>query len=155
MHSNKLICDILDYIDNNINKEITIDELANLFFFNRYYVIKLFKKELGITIVNYLNSIRIYNSLKEYKHDNHIMWIAFNNGFNSLEYYSETFKKIMQVSPRIYQNFVKRRKYSTNDLEKIIQSITDLQILRDHVDRYKSHRPVDKFKTKTLSIFKK
>lgn len=155
MHSNKLICDILDYIDNNINKEITIDELANLFFFNRYYVIKLFKKELGITIVNYLNSIRIYNSLKEYKYNNHIMWIAFNNGFNSLEYYSETFKKIMQVSPRTYQNFVKRRKYSTSDLEKIIQSITDLQILRDYVDRYKSHRPVDKVKTKTLSIFKK
>ncbi len=155
MHSNKLICDILDYIDNNINKEITVDELANLFFFNRYYVMKLFKKELGITIVNYLNSIRIYNSLKEYKHDNNIMWIAFNNGFNSLEYYSETFKKIMQVSPRTYQNFVKRRTYSTSDLEKIIQNITDLQILRDYVNRYKRHRPVDKVKTKTLSIFKK
>ena len=70
MYSNKLICDILDYIDININKEITIEELSNLFFFDRYYIMKLFKKELNITIINYIKSMRIYNSLKDYKYNN-------------------------------------------------------------------------------------
>ena len=107
MHSKKLICDILEYIDNNINKEITIDELSYIFFFDKYYIMKLFKKELKITIVNYINSMRVYNSLKEYKYDNQIMRIALNNGFNSLEYYSETFKQTTKVSPREYKYFVK------------------------------------------------
>ena len=86
MHSKKLICEILDYINNNINKEITIEELSNIFYFDKYHIMKLFKKELSITIINYINIMRIYNSLKEYKYHDQIIRIALNNGFNSLEY---------------------------------------------------------------------
>jgi YesN/AraC family two-component response regulator len=63
MYSNKLICEILIYIDKNIKNKITIEELENKFFYNRYYIMKLFKKEIGLTIVEYINSIRIYNSI--------------------------------------------------------------------------------------------
>ena len=155
MYSKKLICDILDYIDNNINKEITIEELANIFYFDKYYIMKLFKKELKITIINYINSIRIYNSLKDYKYDNQIMRIALNNGFNSLEYYSETFKTITKVSPREYKHFINR---SANiSLEKIITirtSLSNLQFLKEQSTSYKRNRPPEKTKIKTLSIFK-
>ena len=51
MHSNELICNILFYIDNNINNIITIDDLANEFYYNKFYIMKLFKKELNISIV--------------------------------------------------------------------------------------------------------
>ena len=155
MHSKKLICDILEYIDNNINKEITIDELSNIFFFDKYYIMKLFKKELKITIVNYINSMRVYNSLKEYKYDNQIMRIALNNGFNSLEYYSETFKQITKVSPREYKYFVNRN--SNISLDKIITiriAISNLQYLKDQTTKYKQNRQPEKHKVKSLSIFK-
>ena len=52
----------------NINKNITIDELSNIFFFDKFYIMKLFKKELNITIINYINinwtciSIRIHSN---------------------------------------------------------------------------------------------
>ena len=155
MHSKKLICDILEYIDNNINKEITIDELSNIFFFDKYYIMKLFKKELKITIVNYINSMRVYNSLKEYKYDNQIMRIALNNGFNSLEYYSETFKQITKVSPREYKCFVNRN--SNISLDKIITiriALSNLQYLKDQTTKYKQNRHPEKHKVKSLSIFK-
>ena len=66
MHSKKLICDILEYIDNNINKEITIEELSNIFYFDKYYIMKLFKKELKITVINYINSITFVICNKNY-----------------------------------------------------------------------------------------
>ena len=155
MHSKKLICDILEYIDNNINKEITIEELSNIFYFDKYYIMKLFKKELKITIINYINSIRIYNSLKEYRYNNQIMRIALNNGFNSLEYYSETFKQITKVSPREYKHFVNRN--SNISLDKIITiriALSNLQYLKDQTTKYKQNRMPEKNKIKTLSIFK-
>lgn len=155
MHSKKLICEILDYINNNINKEITIEELSNIFYFDKYYIMKLFKKELSITIINYINSMRIYNSLKEYKYDDQIIRIALNNGFNSLEYYSETFKNIIKVSPREYKNFVRRK---TNiSLDKIMTiriSLSNLQYIKDKTKSYLNNKPPEKPKIKSLSIFK-
>ena len=48
MISNSLVCDILEYINKNINDKITIDDLTYEFNYNRYYLMKLFKKELDI-----------------------------------------------------------------------------------------------------------
>lgn len=155
MYSNKLICDILDYIDININKEISIEELSNLFFFDRYYIMKLFKKELNITIINYIKSMRVYNSLKDYKYNNQIIRIALNNGFNSLEYYSETFKEIVKISPREYKHFLKRNnKISFDKIITTSISISNLQFIKDKAINYKNNRPPEKNKIKTLTIFK-
>jgi YesN/AraC family two-component response regulator len=87
MYSNELICNILDYINKNIDTEITIDLLSNLFLFNRTYIMKKFKKELNISIINYINTLKIYNSLSKYNQQS-ITTIALTSGFNSLEYYS-------------------------------------------------------------------
>ena len=72
MFSNSLVCDILEYLNKNINEEITIDELANRFYFDKTYIMKRFKKEIGKSIHDYINTIRIMNSLDYYKYDNYI-----------------------------------------------------------------------------------
>ena len=89
MVSNELVCNIIEYLNDNINKEITINELSLLFYFDKTYIMKRFKRELGISIHEYINTIRIYNSLAYFKDDNYILNIALNNGFNSLEYFSD------------------------------------------------------------------
>ena len=94
MYSNNLICDIIEYLNININKEITIEELSSIFYFNKTYIMKKFKKELNLSIHEYINTIRIYNSLLFFKDDNYILSIAFKNGFNSLEYFSNLLKLI-------------------------------------------------------------
>ena len=154
MHSKKLICDILIYINQNINKNITIDELSNIFFFDKFYIMKLFKKELNITIINYINAIRIYNSLKDFKYNNNIMRIALNNGFNSIEYFSETFKNVLKISPREYKYFIKRNnKLTLNKIIDIRISIANLQYLKDKTNKYINNRPPEETKVKILSIF--
>ena len=59
MFSHELVCNILEYINKNINEEITIDELANRFYFDKTYIMKRFKKEIGKSIHEYINTIRI------------------------------------------------------------------------------------------------
>jgi AraC-like DNA-binding protein len=155
MYSKKLICDILEYIDNNINKNISIDELSNIFFFDKYYIMKLFKKELNITIINYINSMRIYNCLLDFKYDNQIIRIALKNGFNSLEYFSETFRNILKVSPREYKHFIKRtNKLSLETIINIRISLSNLQYLKDKTTTYKNNRKPNTNKVKSLTIFK-
>ena len=60
MFSNELVCNSLEYINKNIKKEITIDELSSIFFFDKTYIMKRFKRELNLSIHEYINTIRIY-----------------------------------------------------------------------------------------------
>ncbi len=141
MYSNNLICDLLEYINNNINREITIDELANRFFFDKTYIMKKFKKEIGKSIHDYINRMRILNSLHLYQYDNYILSIAFKNGFNSIEYYSETFKKIVGVNPYKYRKFINRSvDISNKDIITIIENTNNCNNLRKKVDIYLSKR---------------
>ena len=146
MFSNELVCDILNFLRQNLNKEITIDELANIFHFNKTYIMKRFKKEISITIFDYLNSLRIFNSLSMYNYDNYVSYIAYNNGFNSLEYYSEMFKKIMGVSPIIYRKYLSRDiSINKNEIDLILNNINKLDQLNNRVDRYlKMRKPKEK-----------
>lgn len=140
MYSNDLICNIIEYLNNNINKEITIGELSLLFYFNKTYIMKKFKKELNITIHEYINTIRIYNSLIYFKDDNYILSIAFKNGFNSLEYFSEIFKKIMGVSPIIYKNYLNFKYVTNEEQENILKNISRISNIKNKAINYLNHR---------------
>lgn len=154
MYSNNLICDILIYIDNNISNKITIEDLENKFFYNRYYIMKLFKKEMGITLINYITSIRIYNSITLIKESNNsLLNIAFKCGFYSIEYFSETFKKIIGVNPEIVKQYL-RKKIVVKKMDIINNSILNLYNLKKFKERYLLNRKPDNPPIKKLSIFK-
>ena len=82
MFSNDLVIKILNYIDNNLYKKISIEELSDLFHYNKDYIMRLFKREIGYTITNYINCKRIYNSLHSFIYnDISILNISINYGF--------------------------------------------------------------------------
>ena len=141
MYSHELVCNIIEYINDNINKEITIDELSMQFYFNRTYIMKRFKKELGISINEYINNMRIYNSLKSFKDNNYFLSIAFKNGFNSLEYFSETFKKVVGVNPTTYKKYINYKPgISSKEESLILNNINNINNIKDKVENYLSHR---------------
>ncbi len=141
MFSNDLVCNILEYLNNNINKEITIDELSLLFYFDKAYIMRRFKKELNISIHEYINTMRIYNSLSYFKDDNYILSIALKNGFNSIEYYSEIFKKVIGVNPLKYKMFINRNiNVLYKDIDTIIKSINECNNLKIFINNYLSRR---------------
>lgn len=154
MYSNEIVLKLLNYIDNNINKKITMDELSHLFYFNKDYLMRIFKKELDITIMDYINKRRIYNSLDELKTTDYSMVkIAMNNGYASQEYYSETFSKIIGVNPLTYRKFTKvNSNISEDDYEIIRRNLTEINTILKFIDRYKNNIPSTQ--VKKISFFK-
>ena len=152
MFSNELVCNIIEYINNNINKEITIDELSMLFFFDKTYIMKRFKREIKLSIHEYINDMRIYNSLIYFSDNNYIISIAFKNGFNSLEYFSEMFKKIIGVSPIIYKKYITYKYISSSSEKEILRNISRLQKIKDDTLLYLSHRKPKVLPTKSLKL---
>lgn len=151
MYSNELVCKVLKYIDENINQKITIDELSKKFYYNRYYMMKLFKKELGLTIFDYINDLRIYNSIlainSSYKS---LLKIAIENGFYSIEYFSEMFKKIIGVSPSVYK---KTYYFHYNNNELWVNNVINLNTIINNVNKYKQNIKPNKMPVRRFSIF--
>ena len=154
MNQRKLIIEILNYIDRNIYKKITIKELSRLFYFNKDYIMRLFKREIGMTIFEYINSKKIYLSLPTYKEKEYtILRIAIRHGFESQEYYSEIFKKIMGVKPYAYKKFTKvTTELSYDTIYEITENLVRLKMFFNKVEEYKNSIPQET--GKKLSLFK-
>ncbi len=153
MYSNELVCNILDYLDENINTIISIDMISSIFCYDKTYVMKRFKKELGISIINYMNAIKIFNSLKYFKYDDSILKISMESGFNSLEYFSEIFKKIIGVSPNTYKQFIRHDiRVLANEVSTIINSLVKLDELRNKVMFYRRRVKPSTVMVKKLSL---
>ena len=154
MYSNELVIKILNYLDNNINKKITMDELSRMFYFNKDYLMRVFKKELDITIMDYINKRRIYNSLEETRTtDDMMIKVALNNGFASQEYFSEMFTKIIGVNPLTYRKFTRVNSQISDDVLRTIRSnLTDISNTLKIIDRYKLNVPTRE--VKKMSFFR-
>ena len=155
MNQRKLIIEILNYLEKNIYKKITLKELSRMFYFNKDYIMRLFKREIGLTIFEYINSRKIYLSLLSYKNAKYsILKIAINHGFDSQEYYSEIFKKIMGVNPYSYKKFMKvTNELSYETIYEITDNLVKLKLLMNRVEEYKNSIPQET--VKKISINKK
>ena len=154
MYSNELVVKILNYIDDNLYKRITMDEISSIFYFNKDYLMRIFKKELDITIMDYINKRRIYNSLELLKNtDDLVIKIALNSGYSSLEYYSETFTKVLGVSPLTYRKFTRvNSQISEDELDIIRTRLPEISIILKRIDIYKNN--IKRSEVKKLGLFK-
>lgn len=153
MFSNELVCDIIEYINRNLYEEIKIDDIARAMYFNRTYIMKKFKKEIGTSIINYINTVKIYNSLKYLKYDKSILEVAIKNGFNSQEYYSEMFKSVLGIPPLTYKKYISyTSKLNKSEIHSIEQNIIKIELLISNVQKYMNNRK-PQITTKKLSLF--
>ena len=134
MFSNELISKILVYLQNNLNQKIKIQDLEHEFSYNEFYIMRLFKKEMNMSIIDYINTLKIYKSIDMLLNtDSSILKIALYNGFNSLEYYSETFKKITGFNPNKFRNAIR---VGNANKRKAIKKLLELKELEDKSNYY-------------------
>jgi two-component system response regulator YesN len=91
---------VIDYINENYYRQITLDNVAQQVYFSSYYVSRLFKKVLGKNFVEYLNEIRVEKAkelLKDVKYKAYE--VADMVGIQNAHYFSKIFKKYTGMSP--------------------------------------------------------
>lgn len=117
MNNNERVNNVIKYIESNLTETMTTKDIAGHFYVNPQYLMRIFKRATGFTITEYTNNKKIANSIESLvTTDNKILKIALDNGFNSLEYYSETFYKIVGISPNQF-----RKEYKNNQKEELLK----------------------------------
>lgn len=95
---------IKDYIDHNLEKDITRESLAELVYLNPDYLARIFKKEAGESLGAWLVRRRIERAreLLE-KTSDPINTIALKVGYDNFSYFSKVFKDMVGVTPKEYR----------------------------------------------------
>jgi len=96
---------IIDFLQNHLqNKDLSLKNVADLFFYNEKYFSALFKQNMGINFSQYLNEIRIQHAVDLIrKNDISVAEVAFTCGFSDSMYFSKVFKRIIGKTPSEYK----------------------------------------------------
>ena len=92
---------ILLYCSEHYNEDITLEKIAENTHMSKYYISHIFSKEIGISMPEYINSLRIRDaeSLLE-QGELSITEVAFAVGFNSLRSFNRHFFAQTGKTPR-------------------------------------------------------
>lgn len=114
--SGHLESSIIKYLKENIYNKITLDDVCKKFYYGKTYICTEFKKNTGRTIIDYYNNLKISEAKKLIRKDN----LSFSQisdllMFDNQAYFSNTFKKFAQMTPKQYQSGFKGKCLSNQD----------------------------------------
>lgn len=99
-----LIKNLCEYLEENYNKNITLEEAASYIGFSTFYFSKIIKEYLNVSFVDYLASIRIRKAKEIIENTNlNISDVAYKVGYIDANYFTRVFKRIEGITPSQYK----------------------------------------------------
>ncbi len=94
----------INYIDANYDKQIALTEIARASYLSVSRLAHLFKEQMGITIIDYLTSVRIERAKQLLlATEQSCTEICFQVGYNNQSYFTRTFKDLVGMTPRQFR----------------------------------------------------
>ena len=105
----EMLLKIAKYINANLEKSLSIEEIAKEFGMSTRTLSRKFKDQLGINYVRFVRALRITRSLELMTEEKYNMYeIAMLVGYNSLSSFSNIFKKVIGIAPTEYAQRLKK-----------------------------------------------
>ena len=98
------------YLQEHYKEIESLEELAKHFEFSKSYLCRIFKQQTGLTIVEYINRLKVQEAYKLLQEtDLPIHEISAGCGFETVIYFNRVFKKIMGNTPRNARKIAKEQ----------------------------------------------
>ena len=93
------IAPALSYINENLTRELSIDDMAAMCYMSRYYFMRLFKTQTGCTVHNYIRQKRLVLAARLIREGMSASAAAAECGFSDYSAFHRAFTKTFRVSP--------------------------------------------------------
>ena len=90
----KMVQAALEYIDDHFRENISLQDVADNISISKNYLCDIFKKEVGVTFINYVTNLRIEKA-KDYLANTDLKMYEVSSavGYNDYTYFAQIFKK--------------------------------------------------------------
>lgn len=106
---NHLVSQMIQIIEENTYRKITVDQICSHLNYSRAYLSKIFKSTSGYTILEYILMNKIREAKKLIREERYnFTQISDLLAFDNPHYFSTVFKKIANMTPTNYKNSVKK-----------------------------------------------
>lgn len=113
---------VLVYIEKNVDRAITLEELADVACFSPYHFHRIFRTWVGESLAVYLRRLRVEHAAVTLRHsDRRVLDIALDAGFSSAESFSKAFRKRFDLSPQQYRDAFNIQKVETESALEIVK----------------------------------
>ncbi len=97
--SDERIRRMLQFIESHLSEELTIEGLAETFFISRYHMMRLFKKETGQSVYDYLTERRLFFARELIRQGLPATESCFRAGFGSYSSFTRAYGKRFGTTP--------------------------------------------------------
>ena len=92
------------YMEKNYGQDLKVESFARMFNYNSNYLGKIFRKEMGDSFNNILDTIRIVNAKRLLlETDMKVYQISEQVGYGNIDYFYLKFKKYVGISPKEFK----------------------------------------------------
>ncbi|HEX2944997.1 MAG TPA: AraC family transcriptional regulator [Clostridia bacterium] len=91
---------ILNYINSNIDKDLSVDTLAGRFYLNRYHLMHKFKQQTGFTVHGFVMQKRLLKADNLIRSGTPAANASEMSGFNDYSNFVRAYKKLFGASPK-------------------------------------------------------
>lgn len=98
--ANAKLLPILNFINEHLAEDITIDKLSEHFFLNRFYLMHFFKCDTGYTVGSYITEKRLLLAKNLVQNGSSITEACYQSGFKNYSTFSRAFKKTYNTIPK-------------------------------------------------------
>jgi len=94
----------IKYIHDNFKQKLSLQLVASYVFVNPQYFSRIFKKEIGVTYIDYVNRLKIEHACKLLETTSYPAYrISGECGFNDPSYFNRVFVQQMNMTPKAYR----------------------------------------------------
>lgn len=98
-----LYSSLIEYIEEHLEEDLSLDRLANNFFVSKYHIAHIFKENLGLSIHQYITKKRLSLCQTAICSNKNITDVYQSYGFGDYSSFYRAFKKEFGISPKKYQ----------------------------------------------------
>lgn len=115
----KAIQRILDYIEDNLKAEISVEELSDLAGFSLFHFYRLFQSAVGMPVMQYITRRRLLHGIHEISLGHKKIDVALSYGYETYAGFYKSFVREIGYTPKVYLKMYKAKKpYQINILQE-------------------------------------